>query len=787
MSKFCCYLLLAFLLPCGLLAQSQPLRVGIITDCSNPSLTALTASIIDETQKLLNEDVQIGASVVTVSSCMRSDISSALQSMLRDRNIDMIVGVGILTSDVLAKSGPYSKPVLASLVVNPVAQKISITQERTTGVANLSVIVLPYSPERDLDMFYRMVQFKKLAIIMDDYTLDNIPEFNQFLIDAAEDLGVQYSLIKSQDSVDDVLAAISDSTDAVYLLPTNRLGNDGKQALIDGINEKRIPSYSAIGRRDVDKGVLTGMSTLSNFSRMSRRVALDIQRILDGSDPEDIPVDLEFKEQLVLNAQVARQIRFNASWEFLAEALLVNDVKDDIDVKYDLKAAVALALEQNLDLVVAQKDLETTAQEVNLAKGILLPQVDASGSLSAIDEDRAEIGFGQSPEYQSFISGSLSQLIYSDQAFANKYIQERIFAAAEEQYKAQTLDLVLDVSFAFVNVLQAQTNQDIQKVNLEVTRKNLELARASQAIGQTGLSDVYRWQSEISIAKIDLIKAGVLLQQAEFELNRILNKKINEDFILLDVGGNDPMIIFRDARGDQYINNARDYMRFADFLVEEAMVNMPEVRSLQLSLEAQQRALKNAKREFYAPQVSISAGLDQEIYRGGSGTEFGLSVPGIPAITPPNDTYWKVGVGATLPVFTGFQRKAISQQQRLQTEAIMSQQASLQLAVETNVRSALENVRGSMQNIELSQDAEEASRKNFEIVQDSYSEGRVTITQLLDAQKAAISARLNKANAIYIFVNHVVTLERSVGDYIFLKSTEDKNEFFDRLSQYIAQ
>lgn len=787
MSKLRSCLLIAILLPYGLFAQSTPLRVGIITDCPNSSLTAVTASIIEETQKLLKDEVQIGETVVTVGACSRGEISSAIQQMIGNRNIDMIVGVGVLTSDVLAKSGPYTKPVLASLVINPVAQKIPITAERTSGISNLSLIVLPYSPARDLDMFYRMVQFQQLAIVMDEYTLDNIPELTEFLIDAAEGLGVSYTLIKSNASVTEVIDAIPDGTDAVYLLPTNQLGEEGRQALIQTINDKKIPSYSAVGRIDVDKGVLTGMGTLSNFTRMSRRVALDIQQIRDGNRPENIPVDLDFKEQLVLNAQVARQINFNASWEFLAEALLINDVKDDIEVKYDLKAAVALALEQNLDLVVAQKDLETSAEEVNLAKGLLLPQVDASGSLSAIDEDRAEIGFGQSPEYQSFISGSLSQIIYSDQAFANKYIQEKIFAAAEEQYKAQTLDLIMDVSFAFVSVLQAQTNQGIQKVNLEVTRKNLELARASQAIGQTGLSDVYRWQSEISIAKIDLIKAGVQLQQAEFELNRILNKKINEDFILLDVGGNDPMAIFRDERGDQVINNASDYTKFAEFLVQEAMTNMPEVRSLQLSLEAQQRAYKNAKREFYAPKVSLSAGLDQEVYRGGTGTEFGIAVPGAPTITPPNDTYWKVGVGATLPVFTGFQRKAISQQQRLQTEAIMNQQASLELAVEANVRGALENVRGSMQNIQLSQDAEEASKKNFEIVQDSYSEGRVTITQLLDAQKAAISAQLNKANAIYIFVNHMVILERSVGNYIFLKSEEEKNEFFDRLTQFIAQ
>lgn len=784
MSKLTPILLCLALVPSLLFAQTRPIKVGIITDCPNPTLASSTAAIIDETQKLLGDDVVIGQSVVSVQSCTRDALERELSLMIKDRNIDLIVGVGILASDVLAKSGPYQKPVISTLVINPKAQDIPITAERTTGMNNFSAIVLPYSPLRDLEMFYRMVEFTNLVIVMDEYTLDNISALNKYLIDAVDDLGVSYSVLRSKDSAEEVLDAIPEGADAVYLLPTSQLRENEKQKLIDGINAKQLPSYSAVGRSDVDLGVLMGMGTLSNISRLSRRVALDIQQIQDGTKPEDIGVDLDFKEQLVLNAQVARQIDFNPSWELLAEALLINDVNDDIDVRYDLKGVIAVALEQNLDLVVAQKDLEVSEQEIALANGLLMPQIEGSASLTAIDADRAEIGFGQSPEYQSFISGSLTQIIYSDQAFANKFIQERIFAAAQEQYKSQMLDLVLDVSYAYVAVLQAITNQNIQKVNLEVTRKNLELARASQVIGQTGLSDVYRWQSEISVAKIDLIKAGVTLQQAEFELNRILNKKVNEEFVLDDVGAEDPSLMFNDGRAARFIKSARDYSAFSDFLVDEAMANMPEVKSLQLSLEAQERAYKNAKREFYAPKVSLKAGLDQEVYRGGTGT--GGSIP-IPGFELPNDTYWNVGLGASLPIFTGMQRKATSQQQRLQSESIMSQQASLKLAVETNVRSALESVRGARQNIQLSREAEEAAIKNFEIVQDSYSEGRVTITQLLDAQKAEISARLNKANAIYIFVNRVISLDRSMGSYHFLLRDEEKTVFFDRLIQSLAQ
>jgi len=763
-------------------AQPKKFKIGIITDCQTQVLSQTLDNIMEECRKLLGEDIEIGQQIIVNQNCSRVEASNALNQMLTDSNVDLIIGVGVVTSDVMSKSGPYHKPVLASLVINPIAQNIDIKPDRTTGIKNLSCVVMPFSPQRDLEIFKRMVDFNHLAIIMDGYTLENIPELNNFLIKGVKSLGVSYQMIRSYQSVDEVIDQITDSTDAVYLLPTNQLGAAGKRKLIDTINEKKLPSYSAVGRSDIDLGVLTGIGNLSNFKRLSRRVALNIQQIMEGTPPDQIGVDLKLKEELVLNVQVARNIDFNPSWEFLAEAQLVNNTKEDVEVRYNLRSIVAIALESNLDLSVAFKDFQSVAQEVNIAKAAFWPQIQASASAKRIDEDRAEISNGQSPESQGFLSGSLNQLLYDDQVFANKQIQQLIFEAADAQYQAQTLDLILDISFAYLDVLQTKTAEEIQKVNLEVTRKNLELARASQSIGQTGLSDVYRWQSEISIAKIDLIQAGVTRQNAEFELNRIINKKINEEFVLADVNPDDPLIIFNDQRGDRYIKNARDYRNFADFLVKEAHDNLPDLQVLESNLAAQQRALKNARRRFYAPKVSLQAGLDQEIYRGGAGV-----APFIPGFELPNDTYWQVGLGASIPVFTGFQRKAYAQQQQLQTELVQDQQASLSIAIESNVRSSLENVRGSLQNIQLSEEAEEAAAKNFEIVQDSYSQGRVSITRLLDAQRAAISARLNKANTVYIFIGNLFALGRSVGTYHFLSTDQEKTEFFNRLSNFLAQ
>ena len=103
------------------------------------------------------------------------------------------------------------------------------------------------------------------------------------------------------------------------------------------------------------------------------------------------------------------------------------------------------------------------------------------------------------------------------------------------------------------------------------------------------------------------------------------------------------------------------------------------------------------------------------------------------------------------------------------------------------MRSELENIRASYTNLRLTKEAEEAVVKNFELVQDSYAQGLVTITQLLDAQNAARSALFNSANAIYVFLIDLLNLERPTGNYFMLMTEEQKREFENDFLSFIAE
>ena len=107
--------------------------------------------------------------------------------------------------------------------------------------------------------------------------------------------------------------------------------------------------------------------------------------------------------------------------------------------------------------------------------------------------------------------------------------------------------------------------------------------------------------------------------------------------------------------------------------------------------------------------------------------------------------------------------------------------------MEQQVRSELENIRASYTNINLTKDAEEAVVRNFELVQDAYSQGTVTITQLLDAQNAAIAGQLNSAIAVYVFLVDLLNMERATGSYYMLMTASEKEAYSNEMISFFSE
>ena len=115
------------------------------------------------------------------------------------------------------------------------------------------------------------------------------------------------------------------------------------------------------------------------------------------------------------------------------------------------------------------------------------------------------------------------------------------------------LDIIQEGAKTYINVLRAKTFERVQRLNLDLTRENLEMARVRQTIGVTGPAEVFRWESQIATARRNVIDANAQRNLAEMALNRILHRPLEEDFETAEISLLDEALItHRGAAGQCY-------------------------------------------------------------------------------------------------------------------------------------------------------------------------------------------------------------------------------------------
>jgi len=97
----------------------------------------------------------------------------------------------------------------------------------------------------------------------------------------------------------------------VYITPL-RFSDAQLRELAQGLQARKLPTFSVVGRSEVEAGVLmTTGGAERDTERLARRVAIMIQRISQGEDPATFEVGFPTSQRLLINMQVARAIGFS--------------------------------------------------------------------------------------------------------------------------------------------------------------------------------------------------------------------------------------------------------------------------------------------------------------------------------------------------------------------------------------------------------------------------------------------------------------------------------------------
>ncbi len=715
-------------------------------------------------------------------NCGATQINTLLNNAFSNPAIDIVLAIGPLASAVLSKQGSFSKPSLASMIIDQKAQQVAITAAGTSGIPNFTYIQSPFSFEKDLAVLHEVFPFKKVGIIAPSNVGNLLPGMNTVFNDIVRKLDASMVILANGADAASRLAQVPSDVDAVYVLPLlNEFAEGEYKKLFDGLAQKKLPTVALLGESMVERGAMLGHEAGPNLARMPKRLALDISKIAEGINASTLPVYINtYSENVLINMNTVRQVGAYPNWDLMTGSMLINANAPTTDASLSLQSTIMLALNENLELQTAQQNPLIAAQEVKLANALLLPQVDVSSSVYVLDENTADNSFGTVGRTNWVAGADLSQIVFAEPALANVAIQKLLQKGEEAGVNTTQLDVVLDAVEGYLNVLQAKSFMEIQSSNVGVTKSNLDVAQAKDSVGYSGATDMNRWVAQLALSKVDLNDAQTQFRQAKYALNQQLNKEIKADFEVEDISQNSNMLMVTDSRMLSKINNESDLNLLSDFLVDEAMKNLPELQQFDYFIAAQERLALSQKRAFYAPTLGVSGAYDHTLQR----WNVKESVIGPTGDPEPS---WNIGLGLKFPILQGGARKHNVEKTKLNVRQIQTQKADTRNKLELRVRVFLQDAVASHFEVQRFKEASAAASANYDIVQDAYQQGLVNITSLIDAQNAKVQTAIGLASANYQFILDFFEVERAIGSYYNLDSPADRDAFFNRLEAFMQQ
>jgi len=770
-----------FLIPYPLIGQE--ISVGIISDGEvDDRLNEFTLAVKAEMQKTIGSarKVDISPDQVIGTNWNPDQARNAYQRL--EKQCDLLLLLGGMTTKTVLEQAELQTPTIALGVFAPGIQGIPLTPEGTSGRKNFSYVLNSGDAFEDLAAFHAMTDFKELAFVYMGTTGDwiDVEKVTQLITQSGQELNANITpLSLDGNNLAGSLAELPANIDAVFLAIPFEISPADARIVADFLIEKKLPSFSLV-KDYVDAGILASNSDDKSLSKVMRKVAIMADDVVREQDLAHVKVGLNVQEELFLNMHTARLIGYSPPFELIFTANLLGNSANPKGRKLSLLQVLEMGLNENLGIKISEQDIKLSDQDLKTARSQFLPSADYSSTVAAINKGRANALLGQS-QYSVTGTGTFSQLIYSEQALANIKIRTLLKEAQTYATEQQLLDITLNVTDAYLGILKAATNVTIQAENLQNSKSNLALAQRRESLGAASKADVFRWKGEVASAKQNLIQAQTNLFTAKAQLNALLNGVPGLEFDLQDVTLDGPLFeAYADSDLARYVKGPYELNLITEFLTEEAKLNYPTKKQLLSNAAVFERQKTLNKRLYYTPTVAGQAQLDNTFWRGG---EAASPLPGSEFV----NTNWNAGLNVSIPIFQGNRRAIDLQTTTIQQKQLGYQIENLDRNLELSVRANTLSLLAASTNIENSRESAENTARNYDLVQNLYKKGQISIIQLIDAQRTALQTKQAYAIAVYDYLTAFLQLENSIGAYSILSSEEERAEFEDRWQSFLSR
>ena len=396
------------------------------------------------------------------------------------------------------------------------------------------------------------------------------------------------------------------------------------------------------------------------------------------------------------------------------------------DAVYGLLEVVDRALCENPKTREAWANARVQAAQVGLAQSDFLPSLDGNVTGSRVRSD------GQSANQRN-ASLTLSWLLYDFGARSAKLETARQLLAAA----SSTLDAT--VQSVFQSALQAYYNTQAARAAViaaveseKASRESLAAAQVRYQVGSGTPADRLQAQTAWSQATLARIRAEGVVKIAYGTLANAMGMDASAPLKLAEI----PQV----APNDTFDAEQRDI----DALISEARQRRPDLKAAEAKLSAAESTVDYA-RASGQPTLSLGAGPTWQ------------STDNI------SNNANSVGLTLSLPIFSGFATTYQVRSAQASAQTASAQRDTLAQQVALDVWNAYQSLTTATHTIRTSADLLASAEQSERVALGRYKAGVGNILDLLNAQSALASARLQRIQALLDYHVSRAALAKAVG------------------------
>lgn len=378
---------------------------------------------------------------------------------------------------------------------------------------------------------------------------------------------------------------------------------------------------------------------------------------------------------------------------------------------------IALARENNLELIQARITIEQAQAGLLGAYSSYYPNADLSSSAGYRNGGEKSYSTSIGVRYTIFQGGYIRA--------GTRLATARVKAAGENSRLIENR-IILTVKEVLFEILQKQEQVSLIEDIFGRRKEDHILIKLRYESGRESSPAVKEAEANLLQAEYDKMQAENELILAKMKLNLLLDKPKKDNIQVIHVD--------KDTEFPTPEN-----------MLDEAKTERPEIRTEQANQEAFEAQVNQAKSNYF-PTVSLTSSY------GWQGSAFLEQQRG-----------WSAGISLSLPVFSGFKRKAQVEEAALSLKEQQVKLKDLENSIEEEIEQAYSDLKLAEKNQEVSNKTLEAAREMYNLTRLQYEQGLTSYFFLQQKESALTRAEYDHINVLYNLRTARARLENALG------------------------